>query len=487
MTAAQLGAFVILFGAQIVLARLLDPKEFGVYAAAAAIAAVIASFQAFGLGNFVVREPALDKRLLRTVFTVNGLLALTVGVALGLLSFLPINVMQQAGIGQLLRLLALVPIIGAIELVPSALLQRDMQFGRLSVVTLSRAIANAVVSILLAYRGYSYLSIGWGTVAGAAAAAVVANAVVRERAFVGFALAEWRRVLSFGGNMLAIAGVTSLSTRIADIILAAILGLRDLGLFARAASVNSMLWDNVHLILARVLFSDLAKLQREGGSLRFRYLTIMRFVTAALWPAFAGLAVLAGPVVNLLYGPRWIAAADPLSLLAISSMFLVALSMTWEIYIVCHQTSRQAQLEGIRAGAGLAVFALACNAGLMAASAARIADALIAITIHRRPLRRMTATTHADMAPIWRDGAVLTAAAVMPAMLLMLTKGWPDELPWFELAGAILVGIGSWLIALRWRHHPLYDEFAAVVRRVLNRRAIAHTPTDETKDIHERP
>ena len=53
-------------------------------------------------------------------------------------------------------------------------------------------------------------------------------------------------------------------------------------------------------------------------------------ITALMWPALIGLAILSGPVVLLLYGAKWLPAALPLSALLVAQFIGVSFGMNWE-------------------------------------------------------------------------------------------------------------------------------------------------------------
>mgnify|MGYP003339018897 CR=1 FL=1 len=83
----------------------------------------------------------------------------------------------------------------------------------------------------------------------------------------------------------------------------AVIGLSALGLYTRASGNYNMLWDNIHTIATRVLFVDFANRQRDGLPLRDRYLQVVAVITTLVWPAFLGLAILAGPLGKV-FKPR---------------------------------------------------------------------------------------------------------------------------------------------------------------------------------------
>jgi O-antigen/teichoic acid export membrane protein len=139
-------------------------------------------------------------------------------------------------------------------------------------------------------------------------------------------------------------------------------------------------------VIGRVVFVDLAGQKRSGASLRATYLTIVEVLAALFWPAFAGLAIVSGPFIRWAYGQRWVAAAHPLAMLSIAAILLVAMSMTWELFVVSGETAKPARLEVVRAGVGLILFATGRLFNLMAAAAGRIGEAVFSKWLHRPTL-----------------------------------------------------------------------------------------------------
>ena len=286
MTLSQGGFFVLQFGGSVVLARLLTPYEMGVYAVAVAITGVLGAIQAFGLTGFMVREQDMSQQLLASAFTVNAALAALLSAAVAGLSTFGGQFLREAGVRQVMLVLALLHLLGALEFVPSASLERRGQFKSIALVSLARMLSSTALSVGLAFAGFSYMSIAYGNLAGAVVSLAGFNIVGRRHVSFRVSFAEWRRVTRFGLQMLAISGVNAVSSRTGEFLLGRLLGLSALGLYSRASSLNSLLWDNIHLVIGRVVFVDLASLRRDGVSLRDSYLRTLDIVTA---PALAGL------------------------------------------------------------------------------------------------------------------------------------------------------------------------------------------------------
>ena len=360
--------------------------------------------------------------------------------------------------------LALVPLFGALEFLPAACLERDGDFRTIGIVGTVRALVSAAATVILAWAGLRFMSMAWGGVAGALTSAVLYMLVGRPHVSFAFSLSTWRRMLRFGMQQLLIQGVNNVAARLSELALGRILGLSALGLYGRASNLNNLFFSNVNLIVGRVLMVDFANQNRQEISLRASYLRVVDLLTALLWPCFAGLAILSRPFVTLIYGEAWLGAAFPLSALAVSSILLVSITMTWEVFVVCHETDRQVRIETARTGAGLLFFLVGCLFDVSAAAASRVLEAVLSLWLYRPHLERMTKTQWSDFAPIYIRNGALTVLACAPAGFVMLWGDWSAHVPIAALAGGITGGILLWLIGLWRTDHLLVQEARRVLR-----------------------
>lgn len=459
--------FVIQFGGSVVMARLLTPYEMGVYAVAAAVVGLLTALRAFGLSAFLIRELNLTPEVVASVFTINAMLSVATAAAVIALSNTGAQMLGEPGVQAVMVLLAITPILTIFDIMPAALLERSGAFKTMALAGLARTAVSIGATIILAVQGHSYMSIVYGNLVGAVFGTAWMNVVGWRYVSLRMGLHDWRRITRFGLQMLTITGVGSISVRLSDILLGRLIGLGALGLYSRASGLHSMLWDNLHQIVARIMFVDFAEQRRRGMSLRGAYLRVTALVTALLWPAFAGLGILAGPVIHTVYGPDWVGAAWPLSLLAVSGMVLVSNTMAPETYIVCSETARQLRYETKRAGTGLLLFTFGCLDGLAWAAASRIGEAACGVAYSRRDILRMTDTRMADYRPIFGQSALLTVAACSPAALVMAVNAWSSQTSLVAIAGAVALGVAAWGVGLWLLQHPLFVEARILVQQAL--------------------
>ena len=458
MTASQGTLFVIQFITGLIIARLLTPFDMGIFSVGVAVVGLLSLVRGLGLSNFLVRAPAGDVALIQGVFTVNAAISLLVSALICLLSLAGAALLDEPGVRNVLLVLALSPLTVIFELVPAAGLEREGNFRAISAINVTRSLVGTAVTLLCAFLGQRYMSLAYGQVAGALGGACLTNWVGRRHVHLRASLHAWREIATFGLQALTISGVHALSGRLSELILARFLGLDALGIYSRAASLNGMLLENLHIVIVRIVFADFAQQKRTGGSLRHSYMRIIQMVTAMLWPMFVGIAVIAGPLIAVLYGEKWIAAAVPLSLLSIAAAVGLSIIMTWEVFVVCNETGRQARFEFVRAGVGLALFGAGAMAGLAWAALGRVAEAGFSIALYRPHLERMTDTTARDFVGIYAGSLALTAAAVAPAASVMAYHGWSPATPLLPLLGGVATGVLGWAALLLATGHPLAME-----------------------------
>jgi O-antigen/teichoic acid export membrane protein len=469
MLLSQSGLFVLQFGGSVVIARLLTPHEMGVFAVAYAIVGILSTIRALGLSSFLIREPDLKPEIVATSFTINAILAATTAAGIAALSVAGGAWLGEPGVQRVLLLLAASPLLSILELVPIASLERIGAFQILAPINLAKAAVTTAVTILLAVLGFSYMSIAWGNLASAALGVVWANIAGRRFISLRVGLHDWRRVTRFGLRILMIGALGNIAGRLSDILIGRVIGLSALGLWSRAAGLNGLLYENIHSVIARIVFVDFSERHRRALPLRESYLKIVAMITALLWPAFAGLAVLAGPVIRTIYGPVWVEAAPVLSLLSVATLIAISLTMTGEIYVVSGETDRFFKNELKRTAIGLTLFTLGCLGGLVWAAAARIGDAMVAIFIYQPEVRRMTAAPASDFAPVFRQSAVLTAAAAAPAAILMSVNHWSEDTSFAAVLAAVALGVAVWATGLWLLRHPLWIEAGSAGRNLFHR------------------
>lgn len=462
----QFLAFAIQFAGLVAISRLLTPGEVGIYTISVAALGIAQALTAFGVIPYIVRETELTSSTLESAFTINAILVLFLSAVLVAISFFATPVLGVAQAGPVLRIIAVTNLFAILNFRPSAMLQREMQFKQLSLINIANVSVQALATIGFALGGASYMSPAYSALCAGITISILT--MFAGRRHIGFRMSRngWRPITTFGMQMMSVSGVAIVTGKLSELILGRILGVAALGLYGRASGLSDMIFNNLYGTATRVLFVQLSRDYRDGGDWRATYLRSLAMLTAVMWPLLMGLAVLAGPVILLLYGERWLPAALPLSALMVAQVIGVGFGMNWELFVLRGETGRQARYEVTRMLFGIPSFTIGAFFSIAAAGMTKIFDAIVGMIVYYPQVNRLAELEGHEIPQIYRDSGVLMLVAVAPSIAAMAYYGWSPRIPLPVVLGAVATGIALWLFVLVRMRHAILDELLVVTRRL---------------------
>jgi O-antigen/teichoic acid export membrane protein len=463
-----------------VLSRLLRPEEVGVFSLCAALVAIANVLRDFGISDYLIQEKELTRNRIRAAFT----LALMVAWPLGLLLFLGRGLLADyyghAGLRDVLAVLALNFALTPFGSPGFALLTREMRFGALYAIQASSSITAAVVAVVLAWLGHSYMSLAWSSVAGNLVL-IAGVALFKARAtwlLPGFQ--ELRRVTGVGGFSM-LAGVVNETTRNwHEFVIGRTLGFHALGLFSRGNGLVNQINTMVTGAALRVVSPVFAAKRRAGHELRKPYRRAVTLYTAIAWPLLAVLAFSTDPLILLLLGAQWTEVAPLARVLMVAQAIYILFAVAPTVLVATGHAKRRFKADAIWAAMSIPVVTVAAHFSLLAVAVAGIVTTTAAGAVYARELRAATGVTLGDtLTATWRS-ALVTAAVALCMSVVWTVEHWLLAHPLSQLVALGAGGAASWLLAVILLRHPLRRELQrlrfAVLRRLRARRAAALQP-----------
>jgi O-antigen/teichoic acid export membrane protein len=466
MAGGQAAFFIFQFAGSVVIARLLSPYDVGVFTIAMAVVGLVAIVQSVGLNSYLVRERELSAQTVSTAATINWILAFVIACLIALIGLVGEYFFQERGVREVLLVIAFVPLIGAITFVPVAMLEREGNFRALALVRIASTAFGLMLTIFLAVQGFRYMSLAYSQIATTILTNIIFLIVARRHLNFRLSLIGAREIAKYALQILTISGLGAVTVRCMDIVLGRLQGLHALGLYSRASGSHNMLWDSVHMIMARVAFVDFARHVADGGSLRERYLKVLESITGLLWPLFGCAAILAGPLVHMIFGEAWIGAAAPLALLCIASIIFTSIAMNDEIFVICHETGLQVRLMFIKTIVAVTLFVAGALHSLEAAAASRIGEALFMQFLNRPYLHRMIKAEAGDFKGVYVRSAIAAIAASTPPAALMIHWHFSTSVPIEQFILSCVCSAVLWLLALRFSGHFLFEEILRMMSKL---------------------
>jgi O-antigen/teichoic acid export membrane protein len=445
---ARLGALV----SGIVLARLLEPTDYGLYTVAFVALVLLANINDIGLETTLVRWPVDVATVARTATTVIfGASVLLFGAAFFAAPFLARSLRAPEAAG-IIRLLAFCVVVNGAFAVPSAMLTRSFRQDKRAAADVAGFVLSTAVTIALAVAGYGAWSLAWGRLVGNLANGLLHLALAPARYRPGFDAGDARKLVSAG---LPIAGALLTATAVYNIdyvIVGRYIGPAALGLYVMAFNLSSWPVSMFTESVGRVSVAGFARLQLDLPSLRAAFTRSLTLLMAAAVPVCVLVAVLADPLVRFVYGDRWSPAAQALRFLIVLGLIRVAFHLAYDLLVAVGRGRAALGLHLLWLAALVPALAVGTRAGgIRGAGIAHMAVAatvvLPALLVLLRGLGiRVTDLARSVARPV---AGGLVAAAVALGGLRLVTP----ELAQLAVAGTL--GLGAYLLVVApLRHRP---------------------------------
>lgn len=316
---------LVLLVAMVVLARLIPPAAFGVFALVVIVHELAVTLPMEGVGSALVQRRSITRAHLE-----GGLLmSLAAGTVMTALTLVAAAlVVEPVFGGEAATLVAVTSpyfLLGAVYALPLTVLRRRLDFRRLSIVELSLNGSRVAFTLILATIGLDAPALVFGSLGGIVVALVVAlrfapvpGPRLRPRAM--------REILPYGGPA-SLATFAWAGFRNGDYaIIGATLGTAQAGLYWRAYQLAVEYQRKVSVAMTQIAFPVLARTEGGEALLELRR-RMVHLLTVTLFPLLACLALLAPTLVPWVFGPAWEGAVVPTQLLTLGGLAMLTIDV----------------------------------------------------------------------------------------------------------------------------------------------------------------
>ncbi len=253
------------FALGVVIARLLAPADFGVFAVALVVHVIVIGVSELGVTAALIRDENADvRRSGPTVQTIALVTSCVLGALMALSAPVLANLLGSPRASGAIAIMAINLPLAGLAAVPAALLRRDFRMDRIFVADTSNVVATGIVVILLATHGWGPMALAWSWVAGQLLTTILMNTYKPGRFRPGWNRGEAGRLLRFG---LPLAGANIISFSILNVdfvIVGRLLGATALGLYVLAFNISGWPMNVFGSVVRSVSLPSFARLRRDG-------------------------------------------------------------------------------------------------------------------------------------------------------------------------------------------------------------------------------
>jgi O-antigen/teichoic acid export membrane protein len=315
--ALQLAAVKGLFLVRtLILARLLSPDDFGLFAIASMAVLFLMTLTELWMTSALVQYAEVDEAHYDSAWTVNVLRALCVSAVLLVAAPAIAALFAEPRATNILRLLALKPLIDGGASIKIADLMRTLAYRRLAGITVMAAAVETLVSVLLAER-FGVWALAAGTLAGAVSGMASSYILAPHRPRFLLTRAAIHPLIRYGRWLFLTGLVAIAASSLTQVVISRQLGPVELGLYFLAAKLAFLPHDVATQVLGDVAFSVYARIQDDRIGVAKAFRSIFLGMTTVLLPAYVLLICVAPRLVGDVLGDRWNGTETIIQLLAI--------------------------------------------------------------------------------------------------------------------------------------------------------------------------
>lgn len=459
-------SFVVSLVAIVIVSRLLTPAEIGIFSVAVGVTTLANTLRTFGVSNYLVQVKHLTDDMIRTCFTINLCIAWALALILYAVSWQVGNFFHDAGVGDVLRVQSLSFLLVPFGITALALLRRDMAFGTLYKINVGSNVVNSCVTVALALMGFSYMSMAWASVASMLVMVLGCAVWGSEYRARGMGLSGWREILPFGAKMTVSDIALDLGQQSANIVVGRMLGMAAAGFYSRGYGPVNMFREKVVAAVKAVAFPAFAAEHRETAMAPQLFLRALVYLTGISWPFFAFAALMAFPMIRIMFGDQWDAAVPLMRWLCVAAIVGSLIYQCNSFFVAIGRVNAATIVEIQYQLAGLALAVVAAFFSVEAVAASQVLVYVIAATLYYRKMRDLDVLELGKCArALMPSAAVTITTCIVPAVVLVWPGLLSDHLlPAFVVA--VLGAGGGWVVGVVAVKHPLSGELRSVTSSI---------------------
>lgn len=333
LTALNVAGRVFQILTMVVLARLLDPRAFGIVGVAMVVIVGLRRVSKLGLDEALIyNERENVDAYLNTVWVLNGGRALVIGTLLFAGAPLIAAFFSEPSVTNILRAMVVGVVAFGLKNPAIVYFKKDLNFHREFGYEVGGEAAYFFVALAYALVDPTVWALALGYIARNVTRTVLSYLLHGYRPRPSFDTPRAREMVDYGKWITGSSILNYVSNQGDDVFVGWLLGSAALGYYQFAYRLSNAPATEVTHVISRVSFPAYSKLQDDMETLRAAFYRTIRLSTFLVAPMAVGIALVAEPFVLAVLGEQWVPMVVPMQILAIYGMmrgYLASFGSVW--------------------------------------------------------------------------------------------------------------------------------------------------------------
>jgi O-antigen/teichoic acid export membrane protein len=408
----------------IVLARIIAPEEYGLFAVALIFAGFAAIIKEFGVNNYLVKEKTLSPEIISSAYGTSLLISAVVAISLFLLAYPVAHFYQKPQLIPLLQLLSLNILLSPFGSIIDCLLKRQLLFKPALIANISSQFLSVVGMIVLALYGFGVYALVYGSLIQTISQSLIFQFFRPPNMPLLPSLKKSREILNYS-KFVGISGVVGYFGNQFNMLLSGkFFTLEVTGLLNRASSTASLFTKLFSEALNPVIMPYISMLNRKGGDFIAKLEFLTKLTLSFSWPFYVILGLCAEPVVLVLFGEQWAMSAYFLKIMCVALVFASSIQLLDPVMMGLGMAKSLMKIILALNIIRIVISLYTLQFGLMIMiSATTLTIPILRFTLFMIEMTRTQTFSYKDYFNWLREPAILLIACSSPLVLLNLYFG----------------------------------------------------------------
>ncbi len=313
---------ILNFLGNLILARILLPEDFGIYALIMFLITFFTLIGDSGLGAVIIRRPKkLSDNIIATIFTFQQIFMFVISIVLFIVTIFLEPHLKRPETIWLFRVSIISFFLLSFRIVQVQLLERNLFFGKIAFLEIGEVLAFQVTAVSLAFSGFGVWSMVLGLLAKNIVMLTIIVFISEWKIKYKFYIRLLKPILPFGLSFQGSHFLNFIKDSTVPIWISSVLGVKSLGYltWANSLAIYPILLSN---LLSRLLFPFFSRIQDDREKFKNSLEIVTRINILIIMAIASVLFSLAKPITIILYTEKWLPALNLLYLLILVNFLL---------------------------------------------------------------------------------------------------------------------------------------------------------------------
>lgn len=302
----RIGAQLVTLVVSIIIARILDPKDYSVVSLVTIFFSFANVLISGGFSTALIQKKSADKEDYSTVLIFSLLISFVIYIILFICAPVIANFYSQNILTSIIRIMGLSLPVTAIKSIWCAYISSNLMFKKFFFATIGGTVVSAIIGILMAIKGYGPWALVMQQMTNTIIDTIILILTTRIGMKIKFSFYKFRSLLSYGWKILLTSLIGTLYNQLIPLVIGKKYSSEDLSFYTKGKSFPELISASTTNTLSAVLFPTLSKFQDKKEKLLANTRLFMRISSFVCFPMMLGFLSMADIFIRVVLGEKWI-------------------------------------------------------------------------------------------------------------------------------------------------------------------------------------